>query len=63
MKLNIKKIKSEMNRQHMNQTELAKRLGVTRQRVNHILKHGAVTFRVTEMIARVLDFQPKDLIL
>ena len=63
MKLNLKKIKQEMKRQHLNQTSLAKRLGVTRQRVNYILKSGAVTFRVTDMIARVLNVDSKDLII
>jgi len=62
MKLNIKEIKSEMKRQHMKQIELAKRLGVTPQRVHYILNHGTLSYRVTDMIARVLNVDSKDLI-
>uniref|UniRef100_A0A6M3L1Q1 Putative DNA binding, helix-turn-helix domain containing protein n=1 Tax=viral metagenome TaxID=1070528 RepID=A0A6M3L1Q1_9ZZZZ len=63
MRLNIKKLRSEMKRQHMKQSELARRLGVTPQRVHYILNNGTLSYRVTDMLARVLNVNSKDLIL
>ena len=63
MQLNIKKIKDEMRRQGMTQVQLAKRLRLTKQRVNYILKNGARSFGVVQKIAKVFNLDPKDLII
>jgi len=62
MKLNIKKIKSEMKRQRLSQSELARRMGAKPQRIHYILNHGARTFAVVMKLARVLGVDGKDLI-
>lgn len=63
MKLNTKKIKTEMKRQKLRQTDIALKLGLTRQRIHYIINSGTKSFRVTEMIAKVLKLEPKDLII
>ena len=62
MKLNQLKLKFEMERLGMNQTRLAAELGLTRQRVSAIFRHGAGTFKVVERIAKVFNVEPKDLL-
>jgi transcriptional regulator with XRE-family HTH domain len=62
MQINKAKIKSEMERLEMTQSDLAKKLGVSRQRISVILNNGAGTFRVVENIAKVFKLDPKDLI-
>jgi transcriptional regulator with XRE-family HTH domain len=62
MKLNRQKIKAEMKRLEMTQSDLASKMGVTRQRISVILNYGAGTFRVVERIAKIFKLDPKDLI-
>ena len=61
LKLNTKKILAEMDRLGMNQTALAVKMGITRQRVHAILKTKAPMASVK--IAKIFDLQPKDLII
>jgi transcriptional regulator with XRE-family HTH domain len=65
MKLNLQKIKMEMERQGLTQAALAKRMGTSNQNVQAILSgRSGRTFRVAEMVATALGFaDPKDLIL
>ena len=60
MKLNSDKIRKELKRIGKNQTWLAKRLGVTRQRVSGILK--AESLRNAERLGKIFNINPRDLI-
>jgi len=62
MKLNIAKIESEMNKQGLSQSDIARKLDLSRQRIHQIIKEGAKSFRVVENIAGILGVEPKDLI-
>lgn len=61
MQLNTHKIINELKRLGKNRTWLANQLNTTRQNVSYILKSKKITH--AEKIARVLDFDPKDLII
>ena len=63
MKINIKKIKLEMKRKNMSQVDLSRKLGLTRQRIWYILNFGVKSYRVTEMLAKALNVDAKDLII
>jgi len=60
MKLNIDKIKSELTRIGKNQSWLANKLGVSRQRVSSIFRMASL--KNAERIGKVLDIEPRDLI-
>ena len=63
MRLNLKKVKLEMDRLKWNQTELAEQMGCTRANVSRLFRCGqGRTFRVIEQLAKVLGCEPKDLI-
>ena len=63
MKLNIKKIQAEMSRLELTQSELAKRMKVSRQRVNFIMKNGATSLNTVIKIGKAFGMDPKDLII
>lgn len=60
LQLNIVKIKAEMERLGMNQSELAKKTGLSRQRISAILQTRPPLAAVK--IAKVFNVHPKDLI-
>lgn len=60
MQLNTQKIINELKRLGKNRTWLAEQLKTTRQNVSYILKSKKITH--IERIAKVLDFNPRDLI-
>jgi transcriptional regulator with XRE-family HTH domain len=64
MQLNIPKIEKELKRQNLSFSDLAQRLGTTRQWVYWKLNNGqsGTTFRTVEKFAKALDIEPKDLI-
>ena len=62
LKLNIKKIRAEMKRLEINQSELARRMGSKRQWVSFVLRHGQPVTAAVK-IAKVFNLRPKDLIL
>ena len=62
MKLNIKKIRSEMERAGLNQSQLALEAKVTRQAMSWLLKNRRTTFGTLGRIAAVFDLDPKDLL-
>ena len=62
MKLNVKRIRLEMERSDWNQAELAKKLKTSRQNVFHILNRGPQTFKIVERLARIFSMDPKDLL-
>lgn len=62
LKLNIKKIRAEMKRLEINQSELARRMNVERQWVSIILRRGQPVGAANK-IAKVFNVRPKDLIL
>ena len=62
MKLNVKKIRAEMKRRDITESDLARDLKMTRQNVWHMLHGGGKTFRVIERLARYFDLPAKDLV-
>ena len=64
MKINTKKIQMEMARSGISIAQLARMIKPprTRQAAAHIIEHGK-TFSVVEQIAKVLNMDPKDLII
>ena len=61
MKLNVVKIKKELERLGLTQTWLGLNLGVSRQRICQILK--AASLKNAERIGKALGINPRDLIL
>jgi transcriptional regulator with XRE-family HTH domain len=63
MKLNISRIKYELSRQSMNQSQLAAKLGVSRQLFSYWMRNptGVKLANIT-LIASGLEIDPKDLI-
>ena len=63
MKLNIEKIKKEMDRLNWTQTRLANEMGVKRQYVQYMLKSGKnPTIKTIDRFAAALDVSPRDLV-
>ena len=63
MKINIEKIEKERKRQGLTATELAKKVGITRQAYSIFVRRSRSTKLSTlAKIAEVLDFDPKDLL-
>ena len=64
MKINTKKINAEMNRLGITPEKLGELLDPprTRQAAAYVIEHGK-TFAVIEQIAKVLQLDPKDLII
>lgn len=60
MKLNIAKIKQEMNRLGWNKSEVARRLGITRQAVGYYFK--AQPINAALKFGKLFNINPKDLI-
>ncbi|MFW5908030.1 MAG: helix-turn-helix transcriptional regulator [Desulfosalsimonas sp.] len=58
--LHTQKIQDELSQRGKSQAWLAKQMGVSRQRLYHILKHRPIT--QADCIAKVLGYEPKDLI-
>jgi DNA-binding XRE family transcriptional regulator len=63
MNLNTKKLKEEMKRQGINQSDLARAFGVTRQSISLYMRKGIGSFRILEKIADYFNLDPKDLII
>jgi len=61
LKLNTKKIKAEMKRIGINQSELARRTGFSRQWISYVMRNKPPMASVK--IAKVFGLKPKDLIL
>jgi len=60
MKLNYKKIQSLMKAQKLRQVDVAKRLGISQQFANYILKHGGVSY--ADRLARLFKVDRLSLI-
>jgi hypothetical protein len=63
MKLNVEKIKAELLRIEKTQTWLADQMGCTRQAVTWLFTKNVRSFEPVERIAKVLNMDPKDLIM
>lgn len=64
MELNRNKINRELERRGWTKYRLAKELRVTPQWAYFILSNPkSLTFKTVEKLAKVLDFDPKDLII
>lgn len=62
MELYKDKIKSELVKKGWSASELARRMGVSRQAVSQLLRCTGVTLKTIDKIAVALDVNPKDLI-
>jgi len=63
MKIDIEKIEKERKRQGLTATELAKKVGITRQAYSTFVRRRRSTKLSTlAKIAEALDFDPKDLL-
>ena len=63
MELHRSKIKLEMEKNGWSPSELARRMGVSRQHVSIFLnKNGGITLKTIDKIADALGLDPKDLI-
>ena len=64
MKLNHKKIKRELKRLGWTQEEFAKKMGKNhRQQVSYYLNQDRLSMSIINDMARVLDLDPKDLLI
>jgi transcriptional regulator with XRE-family HTH domain len=63
MKLNLKKINQEMERLGLNQTELARRMGISRQLLNYYLQRDLREIPAVERLAKQFNIPPKDLLI
>jgi transcriptional regulator with XRE-family HTH domain len=62
MKINIKLIKQILDNKEWNQSDLADKMGVTRQSVSIQFKNGVTTLKTIEKYARALKVSAKTLI-
>ena len=65
MKLNIKKLKKEMKRLKLSQTDLADKMkpSMTRQGISFLIASGKTKFATVDSLAKVFDIDSKDLII
>ena len=65
MKLNIRKLKKEMKRLNLSQTDLANKMkpSMTRQGISWLMATGRTKFITVDTIARALEIESKDLII
>lgn len=65
MRLNIKKLKKEMKRLKLSQTDLALRMKpkMTRQGISWLMSSAKTKFATVDNIAKVLDIDSKALII
>jgi hypothetical protein len=63
MKINQKKILSELSRLEWSKAEYARRLGVSRQLVDYYLNHNPKGFRIAALLAAPFHIDPRDLLL
>ena len=61
LKLNTEKIERERKRLGLTKTELAKRMGISKQLLHYTIKKQQI-FHIEEF-AFILEFEPKDLII
>ena len=62
MKLNLRKIWQEMDRLGLNKTELAQRMGISRQLLNYYLHRNLREIPAVERLAKQFNIPPKDLL-
>ena len=62
MELHKTKIRLEMERNKWTPSELARRMGVSRQAVSKIFSGNGITLKTIDKIADALGLDPKDLI-
>ena len=63
MKVNSNKILNEIKRLGWSQAKLADKVGVTRQAIDYILKAKVTKIATLNKIGRVLELDPKDLLI
>ena len=62
MELHKSKIRLEMEKNGWNESELARRMGVSRQAVFAFFRRDGITLKTIDKIADALGLDPKDLI-
>jgi DNA-binding XRE family transcriptional regulator len=63
MKINFKLIQEILDEKKWTHTDLADKMGVTRQSVCNQFNHGAKSFATAEKYAKALKMKAKDLII
>ncbi len=63
MKVNSKKILNEIKRLGWSQAQLAEKIGITRQAIDYILKERVTKLETLNKIGKVLELDPKDLLI
>lgn len=63
MKVNKTKILKELERNNSNQSKLALQVGLTRQTISNFLNNKNVTIKTLLKVAKVLHYDPKDLLI
>ena len=64
MKLNVKKVRMEMDRQGLTYDSIGKSLRITRQAVGHYLyRPSTLSLTTINKLAKVLNCDPKDLLI
>lgn len=62
MKLDVPKIKLILAEQEMNQSDLAKKCGVSRQQINNILSRGSCTLKTMGKIVKALGMPVQEIV-
>ena len=62
MKMNIDKIERERKRQGLTKTEMALKMGMSRQAYWDFINNGSTRLSTLTKIAEILEFDPKDLL-
>ena len=63
MKLNIKKINSELGRLKWKRAEYARKLGISKQLLNYYLRKDVKGLLILERLAKPFNMDPKDLLI
>jgi len=63
MKLNISKIDKEIKRLGLSRPQFAALVGISKQSVYYIYVKESTSFGMIERLAKVLDMDPKDLLI
>lgn len=63
LKMNLTKIKAEMERVGINQGDLARAMGMSRQAISQKLLSERATLKTVEQFAKALNLPEKDLLI
>lgn len=61
--VNIEKIEKERNRLSLNKSDFAQKIGITKQAYYDLLRFKSTKLTTLDKIAKVLDFEARDLLI